>query len=75
MRPRVPPLARYQAHQCHTVFYIDLLEASEALGADSLGGPSRVATFALLLAVKRGNCTWLLSGSVVPVFDDIDLDQ
>ena len=78
VRPRVPPLARYdtglfsrQAHQCRTISYLDLLEGPEALGAfspDSLGGPSRIATFTLPLAVKRGKCRWLLSGSVVLVF-------
>ena len=57
------PLARYdaglfsrQAHQCYTVFYLNLLDGPEALGAfspDSLGGPSRIATFTLSLAVTK----------------------
>ena len=49
-----------QAHQCHTV------------GAFSPRGPFRIATFALPRAVKRRRCGWLLSGSVVLVFADIE---
>ena len=45
---------------------------SGAFGPDSLGGPSRIATFTLPLAVKRRKCRWLLSGSVVLLFADIN---